>query len=180
MAYIFLAEGFEEIEAITVVDVLRRANIEVKIVSIGDMAVKGAHDITLVADCSIEDISITEAKMIILPGGMPGTRNLEKDDKLQSIIKEAIATEKWLAAICAAPMILGNKGYLEGIDVICYPGFEKYLKGASIKDNNVNISKRFITSKGPGTALEFALSIVSVLKGNDLADKLKDEMQYRN
>ncbi|MDK2799372.1 MAG: protein deglycase [Clostridiales bacterium] len=180
MVYIFLADGFEEIEAITVIDVLRRAGIELKTVSIQNEMVTGAHHIPVKADCFIDSIKAENMDMLILPGGMPGTTNLEQNEKVQELLKYAVDHNKWIAAICAAPMILGNKGYLKNVQSICYPGFEKYLKGAVIQDNRVNVSGKFITSKGPGTAAEFAFAIVSILKGEELANKLQQTMQYCN
>jgi 4-methyl-5(b-hydroxyethyl)-thiazole monophosphate biosynthesis len=178
MVYIFLADGFEEIEALTVVDVLRRADIEIRTVSIKDKFVTGGHGIPVLADCLIEEVKAEDADMFILPGGMPGTTNLEKNEKVQQFLEHGVDNGKWIAAICAAPMILGNKGYLKDIEAICYPGFEKYLQGAVIKDNRVNVCGKFITSKGPGTAMEFAFTIVSILKSEEAAQRLKRQMQY--
>ncbi|WHH60597.1 DJ-1 family glyoxalase III [Petroclostridium sp. X23] len=180
MVYIFLADGFEEIEALTVVDVLRRADIEIKMVSVMDKTVTGGHGIMVQADCLIDEINGEDADMFVLPGGMPGTTNLEKNERLQEFLKYAVDNKVWIAAICAAPIILGNKGYLKDMHCICFPGFEKYLQGAVIKDNHVNISGKFITSKGPGTALDFAYTIVSILKDDDTAHRLKVQMQYAN
>lgn len=177
MVYVLLADGFEEIEALTVVDVLRRAEIDVETVTIKDEMVTGAHGISVKADRFIEDVTIEEVDMLVLPGGMPGTKNLEQDKNVQDLLELAIKQEKWLAAICAAPMILGNKGYLKNIQAICFPGFEQYLKDAEIVDNKVNICNNFITSKGPGTAIDFALAIVSVLKDEDTAHDLRLQMQ---
>jgi len=180
MVCILLADGFEEIEALTVVDVLRRANIDIKMVHVdsSDEFVKGSHDITVKADCHIDQIQAEDIEMLVLPGGMPGTRNLENNDKVQALIKSMVERNKWVAAICAAPMILGNKGYLKDVEAICFPGFEKYLCGAVLKNNPVNISKNFITSKGPGTAMKFAFAIVSVLQGKETAEQMAKSMQY--
>jgi len=179
LVYVLLAQGFEEIEALTVVDVLRRAGIDIQIVGVDADMITGSHGITVKADCTIEQVNSEEVEMIVLPGGMPGTKNLENSDKVQELLKNAVVQKKWVAAICAAPMILGNKGYLKDVEAICYPGFEKYLAGAVIKDAPVNVSKRFITSKGPGTAMKFALKIVSVLKDDDTAHQLKVGMQVQ-
>ncbi len=180
MVYVFLAKGFEEIEALTLVDVLRRAEITVKMVAVdaqGKM-VTGAHGISVLADCMEEEVVVDQAQMFVLPGGMPGTTNLEQNETVQQALAHATTSGKWIAAICAAPMILGNKGYLKNKEAICYPGFEKYLQGAVIKDNRVNIYDTFITSKGPGTASDFSFAIVSVLKNQDIAHQLKVKMQY--
>ncbi|MGE4283641.1 MAG: DJ-1 family glyoxalase III [Clostridia bacterium] len=179
MVYIFLADGFEEIEALTVVDVLRRADIDIKMVSIKDKLVRGGHGIAVEADCMIDEVKSEDADMLVLPGGMPGASNLEQNDKLQQLLKYGVDNKKWIAAICAAPMILGKKGYLKDIDAICYPGYEKYLQGAIVKDASVNICRNFVTGKGPGTALDFAYAIVSLLKDDNTAHSLKIQMQYR-
>jgi 4-methyl-5(b-hydroxyethyl)-thiazole monophosphate biosynthesis len=178
MVYIFLGEGFEEIEAITIVDILRRAEIDVKTVSVKGETVYGAHGICVKADMLIKDVDKENAQMFILPGGMPGTLNLEKNEDMQYILKYAVDNKKWIAAICAAPSILGHKGYLNGKEAICFPGFEKELTGAVIKDCNVCVSGKIITSKGPGTASDLAYYIVSRLKGEDLAHRLKVQMIF--
>ncbi|NLK69807.1 MAG: DJ-1/PfpI family protein [Clostridiaceae bacterium] len=181
MVYVMLADGFEEIEALSVVDVLRRANIDVCTVSISDSkTVTGAHKISVVSDILISDADLNNADMVVLPGGMPGTTNLDNNDILQEGLSFRVKNTKWIAAICAAPMILGKKGYLKGLEAVCFPGFEKDLIGATIKNENVVISENFITSKGPGTALDFALAIVSVLKDKDIAKEIKSSMQISN
>jgi 4-methyl-5(b-hydroxyethyl)-thiazole monophosphate biosynthesis len=178
MVYVMLADGFEEIEALTVVDVLRRVNIKTHTVSIGrDRAVTGAHNIPVAADLLISEADLEAADMIVLPGGMPGATNLYNNTILEKAINSMVLRRKWIAAICAAPFILGKRGYLKGKEAICYPGFEKDLIGAIIKDEKVVISDNFITSKGPGTALDFALAIVSVLRDNNTACTLRASMQ---
>lgn len=179
MVYLFLADGFEEIEALTVVDVLRRAGIEISTVSINEsLYVQGRSQIIVKADLPLKQVNKDKVDMVVLPGGMPGTTNLEKNESIQDILKYCIDNEKWVSAICAAPSIIGKKGYLKGQSAICYPGFEKYLEGADIASENVVLSGKYITSKGPGTALDFSYKIVEVLKGKDLAEKLKSDMQY--
>lgn len=178
MVYLFLAQGFEDIEAITIIDILRRAEINLKTVSVKDEIVESAHGVKVHADCLIKDVDVENAEMFILPGGMPGTTNLEESEELQKILKYAVDNEKWIAAICAAPMILGHKGYLEGKEAICYPGCEKELKGAIIKDTKVCTSGNIITSKGPGTASDFAYYIVSKLKSENIAHELKVGMIF--
>jgi len=178
MVYVMLADGFEEIEALTVVDVLRRADIKTNTVSIGtDRTVTGAHKIPVIADLLISEADFEAAGMIVLPGGMPGSVNLFKNAVLAKAIDSMVSRRKWIAAICAAPFILGKRGYLKGKEAICYPGFEKDLAGAVIRDKKVVISDKFITSKGPGTALDFALAIVSVLRDEKTADTLRAGMQ---
>jgi len=178
MVYVMLADGFEEIEALTVVDVLRRVNIKTNTVSIGrDRTVTGSHNIPVIADLLISEADLEAADMIVLPGGMPGSVNLFNNAILEKAINSRVSQGKWIAAICAAPFILGKRGYLKGKEAICYPGFEKDLVGAVIKDKKVVISDNFITSKGPGTALDFALGIVSVLRDENTANTLRASMQ---
>lgn len=178
MVYVMLADGFEEIEALTVVDVLRRANIEVSTVSISDSkTVTGSHNITVISDILISDADLFNADMVILPGGMPGTNNLYDNEDLEKGLAYRVQNNKWVAAICAAPMILGKRGYLKGIEAVCFPGFEKELSGATVKSDKVVICNNFITSKGPGTALNFALAIVSVLRDENTSRKIKLSMQ---
>jgi len=178
MVYVMLADGFEEIEALTVVDVLRRVNINTYTVSIGtDRMVTGSHKIPVIADLLISEADFEAADMIVLPGGMPGSVNLFNNITLEKAIDGMVSRKKWIAAICAAPFILGKRGYLKGKEAICYPGFEKDLAGANIKDKKVVISDNFITSKGPGTALDFALAIVSVLRDEKTSDTLRAGMQ---
>lgn len=177
MVYVMLADGFEEIEALTPVDVLRRAGIEVFTVSISNSkTVMGSHHIPVIADMLMDEADLQNADMVILPGG-PGTQNLYHHAGLEKAIASRVSQNKWMAAICAAPMILGKRGYLKGHEAICFPGYEKDLQGAVIKNSKAVISGKFITSKGAGTALEFALAIVSVLKDENTAAALKSKMQ---
>lgn len=178
MVYVMLADGFEEIEALTVVDVLRRADIDVLTVSISNSnTVTGTHSIPVIADLLISNADLNEADMVVLPGGMPGTNNLYDSTILEKALAYRVQNNKWIAAICAAPMILGKRGYLNGMEAVCFPGFEKDLSGATIKNHKVVLSGKFITSKGPGTAINFALTIVSVLKDDKIARKIKLSMQ---
>ncbi len=177
MVYVMLADGFEEMEAITPVDVLRRANIDVSTVSISNSkTVTGSHQIPVIADILMEQADLVNAEMVILPGG-PGTQNLYNHAALEKTIALRVEQNKWMAAICAAPMILGKRGYLKGHEAICFPGYEKDLLGAVIQNRKAVISGKFITSKGAGTALDFALAIVSVLKDENTATALKSALQ---
>ena len=176
-ANIYLAEGFEEIEALTVADVLRRAGVDVNIIAVSDVVeVKGAHNITVIADKTFDEIDNKSADILILPGGMPGTTNLEKHEGLKSLIKEFYKEEKYIAAICAAPSILGKMGLLESSMATCYPGFEKDLHGAIHSDDLVIRHKNIITSKGPGTAMLFALELVEILVGREITEEIKESM----
>ena len=160
--YIFLAEGYEEIEALTVVDLLRRANIDIEMVSItGEKMVRGAHGINVEADVLYEEIKAEEADMLVLPGGMPGTKNLMAQEDLVSNLKQFHEAGKAVAAICAAPMVLGENGILEGKKAVCYPGFEANLKGATVLKEEAVTDGNVITSRGLGTAIEFAGEIIT-------------------
>lgn len=177
MVYTLLATGFEEIEALTVVDILRRAEIPVKMVSVtDDLKVTGAHGIEVVADCMLSEIE--DGELLFLPGGLPGVTNLEACQAVIELIKEYADTEKFVSAICAAPSILGKMGLLNGRKATCYPSFEKYLDGAEYSTEKVVVDGNFITSRGAGTASDLGFKIVSLLKSTELADKLKSGMIY--
>ncbi len=175
MFYLFLADGFEEIEALTVVDVLRRASVPILTVGVSGQWIEGAHHIRVEADIDIDEVEPDKMEGIILPGGMPGTTNLENSEKLSNLIDFAAENNMWICAICAAPLILGKKGLLAGKKATCYPGFELHLKDATI-GNHVCVDGKTITAQGPGAALPFAYAIVEAL-GHD-AENLKKEMQY--
>ncbi len=175
--YVHLATGFEEIEAITVIDVLRRADIDVESISItGDKLVVGAHGIGVEADQVFEKANYENCQMIILPGGIPGTPNLNAHKGLMNEIRNFASSDRLLAAICAAPMILGEAGLLKGKTAVIYPGMEIHLKDAEIGKDTVAIDGNIITSKGPGTAMDFALAIVGLLKDQGAVDDLKSAM----
>ncbi|MBH1940486.1 DJ-1/PfpI family protein [Mobilitalea sibirica] len=178
--YVFLAEGFEEIEALTVVDLLRRAAIEVLMVSVtGNKEVTGSHQITTTADLLFEEVEYENADMLVLPGGMPGTTNLLMHDGLGRLLQEFNSKGKLLAAICAAPKILGTKGLLNGKSATCYPGFEDSLIGAKYLDTEVVADGNIVTSKGLGTAIDFSLSLIKRLKNEEEAQKIAKAIQYR-
>lgn len=178
--YVHLAEGFEEIEAITVVDVLRRASLEVRTVAIGkSKMVKGTHGICVESDLYFEDANYEACSMIVLPGGMPGTLHLKEHKGLRETLLDFYEKEKWIAAICAAPMILGELDLLKGKAATIYTGMEEHLKGARTLNQRVVQDKHIITSKGPGTAMEFALKLVEVLTDLKTAQNLEKEMIIR-
>ena len=175
--FVFLAEGFEEIEALTPVDVLRRAGLSVQTVSIMDeQAVAGAHGVPVLADKMFAEINPEDAEMILLPGGLPGATNLDAHEGLSRMILEFADAEKPLAAICAAPLVLGNRGLLQGKKATCYPGFETYLQGAEYTAALVEQDGNVITGKGPGAAMEFAFAIVEKYCGIDKVNELKQGM----
>ena len=178
MVYVFLADGFEEMEALSPVDVLRRAGIDVKTVGIGSDFIMGTHNIPVKADISIGEIKLDNSlEMIVLPGGMPGAENLENSPEVQEALDYCVENKKYIAAICAAPMILGHKGLLEGKKAICFPGFEKDLIGAEISANSVEADGRFITAKSAGYALDFALKLVEVLTSEKKAVALEKSVK---
>ncbi|HKL79184.1 MAG TPA: DJ-1 family glyoxalase III [Mobilitalea sp.] len=179
--YIFLAEGYEEIEGLTVVDLLRRAEIEINMVSItGNKLVTGAHGITTVTDMLFEDANYEDADILVLPGGMPGTLNLMQHEGLDKLLRLSANNEKTLAAICAAPRVLGSKGLLEGKKATCYPGNEEYLRGAKYNEGDVVEDGNIVTSKGMGTAIDFALTLIKRLKNVDEAERIASSIIYRH
>ena len=175
MIYKFLANGFEEVEALAPLDLLRRAGCEVTTVGVGggDMIV-GAHGIAVGADIPDTIFRDSKPEMIILPGGMPGTRHLNESRTVDAALRTAINSGAYVAAICAAPMVLGKRGYLKGKVAVCFPGFEEYLEGAILQPKGVKVATdgKIITAVGMGTAVEFGLSLVRVLKGEDAATSL--------
>ena len=177
MVYVHLADGFEEIEALTVVDVLRRADIAAKTVSVtGEKTVRGAHDIKVEADLLFEEADYGNCAMIVLPGGMPGTANLVKHEGLAKQLNAFAQSGKWLAAICAAPSVLGRMSLLKDKHVTSYPGYENQLIGAIYSEERVVQDGKLITSRGPGTAIEFSLELVKLLKNEQTAAALRKSM----
>lgn len=178
MIYMFLADGFEEVEALCPLDILRRAGLDVTTVGIGGKdIIQGAHGITVHAD--IPDIMYRDSSpdMLILPGGMPGSKNLDESRIVDAALRAASRKGAYLAAICAAPMVLGKRGYLDGKRAICYPGFEEHLIGATV-DGSATVQRdgNIVTAKGMGAAFEFGLALVRVLKDDDTAEKIKSSV----
>ena len=173
MIYLFLAEGFEEIEALTPVDVLRRAGLDVRTVGIGGKCIAGAHGITVKADVEEQDFEDETPEMIILPGGMPGTLNLDASPTVQRAIDNAIKANAFIAAICAAPTILGKRGLLAGKEATCYPSMEDGLSDAVLSGKKVVRDGKIITAAGMGVALPFSLALVEALCGEQTAQKIK-------
>lgn len=178
MVAVFLANGFEEIEALTTVDILRRAGLTVTTVGVDTATPTGAHNMTIVADIRESDLSLASVDAVVLPGGMPGTLNLEKSDVVQAAIERAVALDQPIAAICAAPSILGHKGYLVGKKATCYPGFETELEGAVLCDGVVTDGS-ITTACGAGVAVEFALELVRLLVSEDEAESIRRGIQCR-
>ena len=180
MVYCFLADGFEEVEAIAPIDMLRRADIEVKTVGVTGEVIDGRHGIKVIPDIDINDIVLDDnLEAVILPGGLPGATNLEESTAVQKAVDFANEKGKLICAICAAPQILGHKGLLEGKEAIAYPGFEDELKGAIISNDYVVRDGNFITAKGAGVATEFGLKIVSALKDEALAENIGKAIQMK-
>ncbi len=181
MIYVFLANGFEEIEALAVVDVLRRAELKVITVGVGNEIAIGSHQIPVAADIGEKNIVLDESvDAIVLPGGMPGTLNLEKSPVVQKAIDWAMENNKLICAICAAPSILGHKGLLDGKKATCFPGFEEELFGAEVSKDFVVKDGNFITAKGMGSAVEFGLRIAEILTEPLEVKKIRASLQIYN
>ena len=176
MIYLFLANGFEEIEALATVDVLRRAGCTLVTVGVGGQKITGSHNIEVTADLNETEIDINALDMVILPGG-PGTPNLEKSSFVRATIEYCANNDKYIAAICAAPSILGHMGLLAEHTAICFPGYEEELHAKEISKDSVCVSGKIITAKGAGVTVDFALKIVEVLYGAEKSNKLRKSMQ---
>lgn len=178
MVYVFLADGFEEVEALTPVDYLRRAGIEVITVGVTGKTVMGAHNIPVVADIECSDVALgDDVDGIVLPGGMPGTVNLEKNSTVQSAIDFADENGRMIAAICAAPSVLGHKQLLQGKKAVCFPGFEDELYGALLSDSYSVTDGNIITAKGAGSAADFSFEIITYLLSAEKADSIRKSVQ---
>ncbi len=178
MVYLFLAEGFEEIEALTPVDLLRRANIDIATVGCGGTTVIGAHGIEVTADMdektALSHLDDADIEMVILPGGMPGTKNLDANETVDAFLARCREERIPVAAICAAPMVLGKRGMLEGKKAVCYPGFEEYLYGAEIVNVGSIRDEGTVCGRAMGSAAEFALDIIAALRSEDAANKVRE------
>ncbi len=172
-AIMFFAEGFEEVEALSAVDVLRRGGVEVQMVSITEATkVWGAHDIMVGMNHIIEDVDISSVDAVLLPGGMPGTMHLKESEKVRELLMQANDEGKLIGAICAAPIVLGACGLLQGKRATCYPGFEEELTGATTVVEPVVIDGNIVTSRGVGTALDFGLKILEILTDLKNSEKI--------
>lgn len=179
MVYVFLADGFEEIEALATVDILRRSELDVKTVSINEsLEVTGTHNIKVLADIKIEDVNEADLEAIVLPGGLPGADNLENCKFVTDLVTKAANEGKLIASICAAPKIPGVLGLLAGVKATCYPGFEGRLFSAKLTHKRLVHDKNFITAKGAGVTHEFALAIATVLKKGVAAKRAIKSMFY--
>ena len=175
MVYMFLANGFEEVEALAPLDLLRRSGVKVTTVGIGGEYITGSHGITVKADVKDKKVKFEDIEMVILPGGMPGTTNLDASETVHKALDLAKEQDAYICAICAAPMILGKRGDLKGKDAVCYPGFEEYLDGAKLHPREVTCvsAGKTVTARGMGVAVEFGLCLVAALCGEAKADELR-------
>ena len=174
---VFFADGFEEIEAVSIIDVLRRASLEVTTVSVtGNLQVTGSHNITVTADKVFESMDFSSFDMLVLPGGMPGAKNLNNHVALKKLILQFNESGKNLGAICAAPLVFGQLGILKNKKATCFPGFEQYLEGANITGTSKEVAGNIVTGKGAGVAIEFALQLVEILKDKKTAEELAIRM----
>ena len=179
MYFMFLADGFEETEALVTLDMLRRASIDIRTVGIGGQMICGAHDIFVKADSTEADVDFSCVEGIILPGGMPGTENLYKSSVVADVVALCISKNLLICAICAAPVILGRRGYLAGRNAVCFPGFEEELSGAEVLDKPCVISDNIITAKGAGCVFEFSHSIIEYIVGAECADNVISVIQHK-
>lgn len=177
MIYVLLAEGFEETEAIEPIDIMKRAGLGVTLVSLGEIYVTGAHGITVKTDINIDEVIKTDIELLMLPGGA-GHVLLDRDERVHELIDYVYKNDLYLTAICASPSILGKRGLLRGKKATCFPGFEQHLLGARVSKKKVIVDGKIITAKGAGAAGDFGFKMVEVLRGKDVAKKLRNEMQY--
>ena len=177
MVYVFLAEGFEEMEALAPIDLLRRVGVEVTTVGVGGKLIKGAHGVGFTADSDGEGLDFSDVDCVVLPGGMPGTTNLDASPMVEACLMKAVEKNALIAAICAAPSVLGHKGLLNGKKATCFPGFEEDLLGALHTGAPVEKDGNIITARGAGVALDFALALVAELKGETAAKELRESLQ---
>ena len=180
MIYVFLAEGFEETEAITPIDMLRRCGKEVLTVGVTGKVVRGAHNIPVECDITIDEAGVGGLEMIVLPGGMPGTKNLAASKKLAQMIAYCTNNKIFMGAICAAPSVLGSIGVLNGKKAVCYPGFESKCTGAHMVDADVVTDGPITTGRALGAAIPFALELVRLLTDEQAAARTAEEIVWRH
>lgn len=177
---VLLAEGFEEVEALTVVDYLRRMDIEIDMVSVTeDRSVKGAHDIEVLVDKELNDLDISKYEGLVIPGGLVGAENLKKNRDVIKVVREMNHDDRLVGAICAGPIVLEEAGILGGKEYTCYPGFEDEIGQGNFKDENVVRDGNMITAKGPALAVDFALELVNFLLGKEAKEHLMKDIVYK-
>jgi 4-methyl-5(b-hydroxyethyl)-thiazole monophosphate biosynthesis len=176
---VLLAEGFEELEAVAVVDLLRRADIEVRMVALADREVTGSHGITVVADVSLDEVEVGDYDMIVLPGGMPGTTHLKSDPRVTRLLRQFAESGRYTAAICAAPSVLAHAGLLAGRKATSFPGFLTPGSAPDIRlsEDPVVVDGKVVTSRGPGTAVPFGLALIDLLEGPEARRSVQDRLQ---
>ncbi len=179
MFYMFLADGFEETEALVTLDMMRRAKLDIKTVGIGSSVICGTHGIKVLADIGENDVNTDLCDGVILPGGMPGTENLFVSETVNAVTDYCYNGGKLICAICAAPIILGRKGLLKGHNAVCFPGFEDELDGAQVKNAPCVKSGNIITAKGAGCVFEFSYEIISAVKGKETAEEVISTIQHK-
>ncbi|MCH5320965.1 MAG: DJ-1/PfpI family protein [Eubacterium sp.] len=179
MVYLFLADGFEIIEALSPVDMLRRAKLDVKTVGVTGKTVCSSCGVEVTADITIDEFEYSNVDAIILPGGMPGTLNLENNETVQSAIDKSVVNNTLICAICAAPSILGHKGLLKGREATAFPGFENTLEGAVLSEEYVIKDGNYITARGAGVSVDFGLEIVKALTDKETAENIRKTIQCR-
>lgn len=177
MIYVLLVDGFEDIEALEPVDILRRAEIDVKTVGVYSKTITSSHSVKVTADISIDEVNTADMTMLVLPGG-PGHTNLDESEKVHELISYAAKNDIYIAAICASPSIMGKLGLLNGKNYTCFPGFEKYAEGGIYSCQKAVLDGKILTGKGAGAAADFGFKMVEIFKGKKLADSLKETMQY--
>lgn len=178
MIYMFLADGFEETEALVTLDMLRRAGIDIETVGIGGEEITGAHKITVNADIADSEADEKVCSGVILPGGMPGTKNLLASPTVLNMLNACSDKGYPLCAICAAPMILGKMGFLIGKNAVCFPGFEKELRGATVLKDASVVDGNIVTARGAGAVFEFSHNIISLIKDSSIADRVIGDVQF--
>lgn len=177
---IFFGAGYEEIEALTVVDILRRASLPVKMVSITEeREVTSSHNVTVKMDAVLSEVDFDKVEMIVLPGGMPGTKNLEACEALMARVDAFVKADRPVSAICAAPSILGHRGHLKGRKACCFPSFEEHLEGAEVVKESSVVSGNITTGRGMGAAIPFALSILERYQGKEAAQAMAEKIVYK-
>ena len=180
-AYEFLANGFEDIEALAPVDILRRGGIEIKTVSIGDsLMVESAHGVQVKADMMFSEANLADADLLLIPGGMPGAKNIDEHKGVRQALLKQAEQNKLIGAICAGPMVLGHLGLLQGRKATCYPGFEGELDGAEYTAAKFTIDGNIITGKGPGATFDYAYALLTLLKGERVVREMKKGMMYND
>ncbi len=179
MIYVFMANGFEDIEALAPIDIMRRAGLQVQTVSINeDNIVESAHGVKIICDANLRDVQWNDAQLLVLPGGLPGATHLDECEPLRQGVLRHHAAGKPVAAICAAPQVLGHLGLLKGVRATCYPGFETELEGATYTAALVERDGQIVTGKGPGAAMAFGYALLELMGKQAEAAQLREGMMY--